>query len=911
MKTCAFPFFAAALRRAFALFILLAGAALPLHAAGLSLSQGSITNSYTGILTLTITGLDSAGESVVIEEYLDVDGSGTVTAGDLLLRKYTVTDGQITSIGGQRNLNIPSDDDLTADGKISTHFTYGLNDIVHLMDGVHIFRVSPSGAGFTPVTQSLTVTQQAYAGSGISGQVMGASAGQAHALVMLQTPGNDGNAVAMTLTDASGNFSIKAPAGSYQLLPSKSGFVYNRGTAPTITVPAGSFLTGQTQTLTPASRTISGKVRNATTLAGVPGLGTQGQSQTGWAAITLTDGSGNFVSDATTEAWQIGGAEQYIATFGLLRVKTTAGSGASSVTGFNVDLPQATALIYGSLKTPANVPVAFAEINAETNGNPAYKSITTTDANGNYTLNAAIGAWRVGSPQAGYVVQELNVTVNTAGSAVLQNLVANPVTAHLRGQVVDNHGNPVGNVQVNANTFDPANPNGNAYGPVVTADANGYFDCGVFGGGGTATRAWQLGLNFGNTPLPYVPTTPTFNVQDGVDTNGISYLVYQVTAHLRGQVLDENNAPIGNIGMYGSLSPNGGANAGANVDAGGNFDLPVFGGSWNLGLSNIGGLGITPQDFPISVTDGTDQNGLVFRAIHTTATIAGSVKGPGNVAIAGVTVTCTATSAGNTYANSTTTNAGGNYSIPVFSSTWSVGVDASGLMGQSYNPVASQNVFVGSGTVLVNFTATSAQTYTVTPSTNGNGSVTPNSAQVVGSGGSIAFTASPNSGYVVNQWTVDGSAVQTGGTSFTLGNVTGNHAVQVTFQSAGLLTVQSWRQAWYATTANSGNAADTADPYQRGVRNLAALAYFGPGQNPASAQISQLPAPHRSGTNIVYSFTQPAGVSGLTYGAQSTTSLNPANWQPVTDTGSGGVHTFSVPIGANTKLFLRLTVSYP
>ena len=61
----------------------------------------------------------------------------------------------------------------------------------------------------------------------------------------------------------------------------------------------------------------------------------------------------------------------------------------------------------------------------------------------------------------------------------------------------------------------------------------------------------------------------------------------------------------------------------------------------------------------------------------------------------------------------------------------------------------------------------------------------------------------------------------------------------------------------------------------------------------------------------MFSFTPPAGVSGVTYTAQSTTSLNPANWQPVPDAGGGGVHVFSIPITPGAQVFLRLVVSDP
>jgi len=125
-----------------------------------------------------------------------------------------------------------------------------------------------------------------------------------------------------------------------------------------------------------------------------------------------------------------------------------------------------------------------------------------------------------------------------------------------------------------------------------------------------------------------------------------------------------------------------------------------------------------------------------------------------------------------------------------------------------------------------------------------------------------------------------------------------------------LTALDDWRQAWYGPGAtNSGPAADSADPYERGLTNLEVFAFFGPTQNPATAQVSQLPDPQMSGGNFVCSFTQPAGVSGVTYGAEWSATLQ-NDWQPVPDTGTGTQHVFSMPIG-NTRYFLRLTVSDP
>ncbi len=78
------------------------------------------------------------------------------------------------------------------------------------------------------------------------------------------------------------------------------------------------------------------------------------------------------------------------------------------------------------------------------------------------------------------------------------------------------------------------------------------------------------------------------------------------------------------------------------------------------------------------------------------------------------------------------------------------------------------------------------QSYTVTPSAGPNGSISPGTAQVVNSGATITFTATPDVGYGVNQWLVDGSLAQTGGTNYQLTNITANHSVNVTFGSATL-----------------------------------------------------------------------------------------------------------------------------
>lgn len=133
------------------------------------------------------------------------------------------------------------------------------------------------------------------------------------------------------------------------------------------------------------------------------------------------------------------------------------------------------------------------------------------------------------------------------------------------------------------------------------------------------------------------------------------------------------------------------------------------------------------------------------------------------------------------------------------------------------------------------------------------------------------------------------------------------YTVTVTRESA----IQSWRQTWYGTTSSTGNAADLADPYNIGIPNLVVFGFFGPSQNPSQARIRLLPQPQLSGGNFFITFTQPAGVTGITYGAEWRPELTTGSWQTITDTGSGNVHTFSLPIAGNPKVFVRLKVTAP
>jgi len=118
--------------------------------------------------------------------------------------------------------------------------------------------------------------------------------------------------------------------------------------------------------------------------------------------------------------------------------------------------------------------------------------------------------------------------------------------------------------------------------------------------------------------------------------------------------------------------------------------------------------------------------------------------------------------------------------------------------------------------------------------------------------------------------------------------------------------LQSWRQQYFGTTSNTGNAADNADPYGTGIQNLLAFAFFGPNQDPATAAVSQLPQMQMSGDNLFFSFTQPDGID-----ASPTAPSGTRRWVLKTGIdcgyGTGSLHIFVAPIGSNSRMLFGLS----
>lgn len=569
---------AAATRRRFTV-LLAALLALPslAHAAGLSIAPTSVAADYAGAVTLNVTGL-TAGQAVRVDAFLDRNRNGQIDPNDPLVLSFRVDDGAAASVEGVRNTNIPGDEDGAANGAIRALVQFARLPETNRAVANYLYRVSPVGSGFAPLTRPFSITQASF-NQKVIGTVKRGGSGVPYAFVFI-LPLEFGGPVVMTTAGSDGKFTLNTPTGTYILGAVREGHVFDLNAAPEVTVAAGQTVT-QDLSLAQPDRTISGRLKEADSGTGIPGAQVLGNSgDGGLLTATFTDANGDYtlaVSSSATE-WGVDPSGKYAALLGRPRnldaywVDIAAGP----VSGADIEWQTGTALIYGNLKDDQQNKLTGVDFFADGDWDEA---VGLSDADGNYFLAVGAGNWWVGPDGdelngRGYLGQETEITV-ADGDAVRLDFVVESFTAYLRGRVTDDGGTPAAYIRITAFL-----DSGEGWHEVWT-DADGNFSIGVTGG------AWVLKLDsYDASQSGLVSPILTYDVTDGVDIDDIDYVAQRATAYVTGRVRDNSNAPVVGVGVY-TYAVVGGTEYGlwSETDSQGAFELPVFNGSWEVGIS--------------------------------------------------------------------------------------------------------------------------------------------------------------------------------------------------------------------------------------------------------------------------------------------------------------------------------------
>jgi uncharacterized delta-60 repeat protein len=162
--------------------------------------------------------------------------------------------------------------------------------------------------------------------------------------------------------------------------------------------------------------------------------------------------------------------------------------------------------------------------------------------------------------------------------------------------------------------------------------------------------------------------------------------------------------------------------------------------------------------------------------------------------------------------------------------------------------------------------------------------------------GTLTFTPGNTAGTAV----VTVRAQDNGGTAFGGQDTSAPQVFSIVITPA-LSPLAAWRQLHFGNATTGAGNLD--DPDGDGIANLTEYAF---GLIPTSNASNQIPEIVPVTGRLQAAFTQPAGVSGIIYGAQWSPDL--LNWTPVPEAGTGHEHHFSIPITGQRK-YMRLTVT--
>jgi len=542
-----------------------------------------VTNDFNGRITLLISNLPSPGRTVIVERYADFDNDGVADAGEPIIQSFRVTDGQVPTLGGVRNLNMPGDEDGAVNGTIRAElFSPGPDGTLDRIAGNFVYKVSDATAGgFVPVLQRFTIRQKSRL-QGVSGKVTAASTGLplANTFVVLLVPYGPGGVGAFT--DLNGDFMIHSAPGDYIVAALRPGYVVDPATTM-VTVNSNQFAT-KNVVLSTGTLTVSGRVVDADSGEGVPGNFIFGDGASGEFAVGTTDSSGYYSFAVTPGQWEIRPNQNQAALQGYLGFSERAATNITgNVSNFDFVLPKATALIYGRLVDDTGQPLTGAGMRADDAAQNNEGSGRCYPTNADYAIGVVAGMWYVG-PEGddpalqGFLFQTTNVTVSD-GLAVRVDFVAQRATTWLGGQVVDGTGTPVPDIEVNVCR------QGQDGCFSTDTDSQGQFAIRVVAGDWNV-RVWTEDL----APLGLVAPSLDVTVVEGADQTNLVIRALPTTAQIQVSVRDTNSTPIGGIYVYAYAQiSNTNYSVSAMSGENGIATLGVIDGQWgvNLGCSDL------------------------------------------------------------------------------------------------------------------------------------------------------------------------------------------------------------------------------------------------------------------------------------------------------------------------------------
>jgi Carboxypeptidase regulatory-like domain len=450
----------------------------------LSVSPSSTSNNYTGVITLTISGLNT-GEQVTVQKWLDLNANGVIDPGEPMIDAFKIADNDLTNnvINGVTNINVPYDLNPT-NGVITSTLNFAANMAIENMVGHFVYRVVSA----TGSSSALFVVTNAALPQSISGTIYSNGLTPLPYAVVVAQDQLAGNPAGSVVADSNGHYFLSLPPGDYSLIAGYPNYYGDQSLSPSVNLTNGMAATNNNLSLTNGTVTLSGSVYNEADSNAIGGLLlTLGSGNL--FAIAFTDTNGNYSAAVTPSMWKVQPTKERMPrrAYVLPKINNQWDTTTNSITNANIPLPRGDALFYGRITDNSNAPFANVELDASAGNDYSAKGFS--DPNGNYAV-AVLGGlsnefWNcnvnsgVGTPIGNYVLNQFNTFLISSNQTIQQNFIALPATSRISGQVLDNSGNPVTGVQLYANAAIGTNSYGSLDG---TTDNSGNYTLAVAAG---------------------------------------------------------------------------------------------------------------------------------------------------------------------------------------------------------------------------------------------------------------------------------------------------------------------------------------------------------------------------------------------------------------------------------------------
>ena len=205
-------------------------------------------------------------------------------------------------------------------------------------------------------------------------------------------------------------------------------------------------------------------------------------------------------------------------------------------------------------------------------------------------------------------------------------------------------------------------------------------------------------------------------------------------------------------------------------------------------------------------------------------------------------------------------------------------------------------------TLTVGDASTPLDALTVSASSANATLLPPANLSITGSGATRTLVITPTAG-------------ASGTTTVTLTVSNGALTATRTFTVTVLTPAETWRRANFGTTANTGSAADSADPDGDGLSNLMERAF---GTNPTQSSPDALPTIDGTAPLLSIIYYQAKTATDIVFTVEENPDLKTGSWSPAVgtqttllDDGTRLKIRFTSPLVNTAKKFLRVRLQVP